>query len=514
MSETFEQGTPEFRKGRRRVEAAGDRLPPHSVEAEQGVLGCCLLSPNECLPAVLERLGVSGEAFYDLRHQTLARALADMTGASVPVDLISLQQWLKDRNELEGVGGLAYLSGLQDAVPSAANLPHYLDVVREKWTLRRVVRVCHETVAKVHEHAGEAMTVVNGFSAAAAEVTEQHSAVEVQPVHASFRAVIEELESFRQGRKQMKGFSTGLNYLDNMLCGLKAEEYIIIAARPGGGKTALALQMAEHVAMKCEAPVGIFSLEMGQQALASRMVFQKAGVNYQSYRNGFLRDKDGALLTQAMQQMKRMPVFVDESAGLSIEELAIRARRMVRQHGVKLFIIDYLQLLTGRSGKDYHDMNARVSDTSDGLMKLKKELKVPFIVLAQENANRERAERDRPPVLSDLKDSQKPAQDADCVMFLAEVDLTRARRDLASNDETKRAIAEAQLAWMDGAAVAGLPADIREDIEANVKRQNLYVCKQRNGPTGPVELLYVKPWMRFMDAHTKGGDEGAEVRFQ
>jgi replicative DNA helicase len=312
----------------------------------------------------------------------------------------------------------------------------------------------------------------------------------------------------------MKGFSTGLNYLDNMLCGLKAEEYIIIAARPGGGKTALALQMAEHVAMKCEAPVGIFSLEMGQQALASRMVFQKAGVNYQSYRNGFLRDKDGALLTQAMQQMKRMPVFVDESAGLSIEELAIRARRMVRQHGVKLFIIDYLQLLTGRSGKDYHDMNARVSDTSDGLMKLKKELKVPFIVLAQENANRERAERDRPPVLSDLKDSQKPAQDADCVMFLAEVDLTRARRDLASNDETKRAIAEAQLAWMDGAAVAGLPADIREDIEANVKRQNLYVCKQRNGPTGPVELLYVKPWMRFMDAHTKGGDEGAEVRFQ
>jgi replicative DNA helicase len=482
-----------------------DRLSPHSLEAEMGVLGCCLLAPLDSLPLVIERLGLGGLAFYDLRHRGVWLAIEALSGESKPVDLVTVQQRLRDAGELEGVGGLTYLSQLMDTVPSAANLPSYLELVAEKYLLRRMLQTCARVAAEAHECVAP-MELANRFSAEVSDLTASHSRVEARPVYEAFPGVIDELQSFRQGRKQMKGFSTGMNYLDNMLCGLKPAEYIIIAGRPGGGKTAVALQIAAHVAAVHEAPVGIFSLEMNLAALASRIVFQQAQVNYQAYRNGFLNELDAARLTKAMQDFKRLPLLVDESPGLSIEELAIRARRMVRQHGVKLIVIDYLQLLNGHSGTRYHDMNQRISDVSDGLMALKKELNIPFIVLAQENANRERSERERTPMLSDLKDSQKPAQDADCVMFLTDVDLSRAKRDLQSDDEVKRSLAERKLAWMQSKAVAVLPGAIRDDLEANVKRQDLFICKQRNGPTGPAALVYVKPWMRFIDAHVEDAD--------
>ena len=489
-----------------------EQLPPHAPEAEAGVLGCCLLSPGDALPVVIEKLGMSGEAFYDLRHREVWGAIAALSAEGKAIDLVSVQQRLRDLGKLADAGGLVALSGLMDAVPSVANVGHYTDIVADKWLLRRMARECVVTLQEVHA-CTNALELANRFNAAVTDLTATGVKTAASPVHEAFPTVIAELESFRQGRKQMKGFGTGLNYLDNMLCGLKPAEYVIIAARPGGGKTALALQIAVHVAKECAAPLGFFSLEMNKEALASRIVFQQAGVNYQSYRNGFLRELDAAKLTKAMQELKRLPLQVDETPGLTVEELSIRARRMVREHGVKLFVIDYLQLLGGNSGVRYHDMNTRISDVSDGLMRLKKELNVPFIVLAQENANRERSERERVPVLSDLKDSQKPAQDADCVMFLTDVDLTRARRDLNSDDDVKRKLAERKLAWMQSAAVGALPAEFHDEknggLDAHVKRQDLFICKQRNGPTGPCALVYVKPWMRFIDAHTEDKDVAA-----
>jgi replicative DNA helicase len=509
MSDDFEQATPAPAR-RKAVGAAdtmrADRLPPNSPDAEAGVLGCCLLAPEDALPVVIEKLGLDGMAFYTLAHRELWFALVALSDEGKAIDLMTVQQRLRDTGKLDEVGGLAALSALCDGVPSAANVGYYTDIVADKWLLRRMERECVAMLQHVHS-CTNAMELANRFSAAAMDLAVQDAKAAAKPVHEEFRGVIAELESFRQGRKQMKGFATGLNFLDNMLCGLKPAEYIIIAAGPGGGKTALALQIADHVAAVEGAPVGMFSLEMNRMQLASRLVFQRAGVNFQAYRNGFLRETDAALLTKACNAMKRIPLHVDDSSGLNIDELSIRARRMVREQGVKLFVIDYLQLMGGRSGVNYRDLNMRISDVSDGLMKLKKELNVPFIVLAQENFNQERAEREREPQLSDLKDSAKPTADADVVAFLKKVDLTRAKRDIASDDEVKRAIAERKLEWMQSRAVGSLPAELRDDLEKHCQRRDLFVVKQRNGPTGPVELVFVKPWMRFIDAHVDS-DEG------
>ena len=478
----------------------GSELPPHSPETEQAVIGACLLEPAEVIPQVLERLTASGEAFYELRHREVWLAIEALHREGKAVDLMLVQQRLKDTGKLDQAGGLVALSEAMSACVSVAQTPAHIELLAEKWTLRKLQRECVLALQSIQQCTAP-MQLVNEFHGTVATLADSGVRGGSQPIWEVFPNVIRQLESFRQGKKQYKGFSTGFNFLDNMLCGLGPAEYYIIAGRPGGGKTAVALQMAVHVAAELKVPVGFFSLEMNKDALASRIVFQQAGVNFQSYRNGFLREIDAAKLTQALAAFKRLPIQVDDTSGLTIDEIALRARRMVREHGVRLLVIDYLQLIPGRSGVRYRDMNERITDASDGLMRLKKELNIPIIVLAQENSNREKADRERTPMLSDLKDSQKPAQDADCVMFLVDVDLTRARRDLQSDDEVKVAIAEKKLAWMNSRAVASLPEEIRDDLDANCKRLDLFVCKQRNGPTGPAALVYVKPWMRFIDAH-------------
>lgn len=476
-------------------------LPPHSPETEQAVIGACLLEPAEVIPQVLERLTASGEAFYELRHREVWLAIEALHREGKAVDLMLVQQRLKDTGKLDQAGGLAALSEAMDACVSVAQTPAHVELLAEKWTLRKLQRECVLALQSIPQCTAP-MQLVDSFCGAVSSIADAGIRGGSRPIHHAFKLVLDEIDSFRQGVKRLKGFSTGFNYLDNMLCGLGPDEYIIIAGRPGGGKTAVGLQILAHVSGELDQPVGMFSLEMNEKALASRLVFSNAGVNFQRYRNGFLRDGDAKRLTGTLQSYKRLPFHVDQTSGLHIEEIRLRARRMVREHGVKLILIDYLQLIRGKQGVNYRgDANARISDVSDGLVAMKKELNIPIIVLAQENTNRETAERERVPMLSDLKASQKPAEDADVVMFLTDVDLTRARRDLQSEDEVKRALAEKKLAWMNSRAVANLPAEIRDDLDANCKRLDLFVCKQRNGPTGPAALVYVKPWMRFIDAH-------------
>lgn len=481
-----------------------DRLPPHSIESEQGVLGCIILEPS-LLEMVCERLPDGAEAFFDLRHRTLLNAMKALADERRAIDLITLGQRLKDQQEFEGVGGLGYLTQLVDAVPSAANLTYYLDDVADLYQRRRVLRFGAELVAESYagKTGAELVSIATERMAAVVSTTAGPKTV---PVKDTLREIVAEMEDFTRGRKVMKGISSGLNYLDNMTCGWKAEEYIIVAGRPGGGKTALAMQLVEAAAVHQKVPTGVFSLEMSQKVLLQRLAFSLGGVSFQKYRNGFMRETDLALITRAMEQLKDVPLVIDDEAGLHCEDLEIRARRMVREHGVRMIVIDYLQLLSGRRNKEYGGDNLvmQVNDASSTIMRLKKELKIPFIVLAQENTNREKSDRERKPMLSDLKDSQKPAQDADVVCFLYDVSLEKARRDLNSSDETKRALAEAQFHWRRSKSVASLPAEILADEDANLKRVNLYVTKQRNGPTGDCALVMVKPWMRFVDAFTEG----------
>jgi replicative DNA helicase len=457
---------------------------------------------------VLEKLPDGEAAFYDLRHKTLFQVMREMVAANRAIDLITLGSELKNQEHLEGVGGLAYLSELMDSVPSASNLTFYLETVSDMYQRRQVLRFAVELTAEVFAPGCNGAQLVALATERIGSVVATTTGPSRIPVKDTLLRIVDEIEAFSQGRKQMRGITSGLNYLDNMTCGWKAEEYIVLAGRPGGGKTALAMQLVESAAVHANIPVGVFSLEMSQTVLLQRMLFSMAGVNFQKYRNGFLKDTDLRLLTLAMHKLKNAPLEIDDQAGLSCEDLEIRARRMVREHGVKMIVIDYLQLMGGRRNAQYGGENLvmQVSDASSTILRLKKELKIPFIVLAQENTNREKSDRARKPMLSDLKDSQKPAQDADVVMFLYDVDLSKARRDLGSKDETKAELAKAEFAWKDSRSVQELPPEIRQDEEGNLKRINLYVAKQRNGPTGDCALVMVKPWMRFIDAYTAGAE--------
>lgn len=475
------------------------------------MLGCILISPVECWERVAIRLK-DVEAFYDLRHQKLFAALAVLVEAGVAIDLITLQQRLTDDGILEEVGGLAYLSGLQDAVPSVANLDYYLEIVREKWVLRRIASAATSVLAGVHSSEGTVADLVARLGTVSSDLADDASPKADRPIKDSMLDAMTLIESHRQGRKKMMGLGTGLNYLDNITSGLQPHQYWVIAARPGGFKTALAMQIADYVSVELREPVGVFSQEMDAQTLALRLLFSRAGVNFQAFRNGFLPTDAPQKLTVASgaygsnKELGLAPpvLRIDETPGLYCEDLELKVRRMYREHGCKVFILDYLQLMQGRRAAQYRGENMvmQMTDASNTILKLKKELPITFIVLAQENTNRERAEKDRKPMLSDLKDSQRPAQDADLVAFLYEPDMKSAVRNLNSKDEAKREIAQAQLAWLESASVQALPAELRgENWEKNLKRINLYVAKQRNGPTGDCQLVVVKPWMRLIDAH-------------
>lgn len=472
-------------------------LPPHSIEAEQGVLGCCFLEPNTSLGRCLEKLPGREQAFYDARHQALFLSLLGMFEARLPIDLISVQQRLKDQQQLEAVGGLAYLSGLMDTVPSAANLDYYLDIVREKHTLRRLLQACLGVVARVRESQDDVATIVSTAQREILAVVEGEVASDIKLLGDEFAGIYERLDGFRRGVKQMIGFETGFNYLDNMLCGLKPAEYIVVAGRPGGGKTMIAMQIAEHVSVDLGLPVGVFSLEMTREALATRQLFSRVGADQQKYRNGFLVLDDIPKLAEGMKEMRHAPFWVSEVSGLTPEELSVKARRMVHEQGVRLIIIDYLQLMNGRRGKRYDGRAQELADVSKEINRLKKELRVPFLVLAQMNREIEK-DANRKPQLSDLKDTGQLEQDADVVLFLYDVNLKKAMDNPASE------AGKAQLAWLGAPGVQKLPAQFRDPEEwpSYLRRMNLLVAKQRNGPTGDVALVQVKPWVRFIDAYT------------
>lgn len=485
---------------RRRREKSQDplaELPPHSLEAEQGVLSCCLMEPSASLSRCLELLPGRAASFYDGRHQVLFEELLRMYEARIPIELLSVNQQLRDRQQLEAVGGIPYLSELMGAAPSAANLEYYVTTIREKHTIRRLLQTCQGIMSRVRESEEDVAAIVSQAQREVLAVVEGEVSDNCRILGDEFHKIHDRLDEFRRGVKVMQGVPTGFNYLDNMLCGLKPAEYIVIAGRPGGGKTMIAMQIAEHVAVDQQLPVGVFSLEMTREALATRQLFSRAGADQQKYRNGFLVMEDLPKLIKGMEDMRHAKFWVHEISGLTPEELAVKARRLVHDHGVRLIVIDYLQLMNGRRGKRYDGRAQELADVSQEINKLKKELRVPFVVLAQMNREIEK-DANRRPQLSDLKDTGQVEQDADVVMFLYDVNLKKA----IENPDTP--MAQEQLKWLHAEGVMRLPASYREPQKWTkyLTRKNLLVAKQRNGPTGDVALVQVKPWVRFIDVHT------------
>ena len=444
-----------------------DRLPPHSPEAEQGVLGCILLSPNDCVGECVEKFKDGAEVFYDLRHQVIFETLVAMYDQREAVDVITLQQRLKDRQRLEEVGGLGYLASLPDTVPSAANLTYYLDIVLEKHILRKMIHTCTDVVSRVYEHEGEVDALLDEVERDILRISETRVEGKTDKIKELVKKAIGTIEDYHQRQGMLTGVGTGFPDLDKLTNGLHAGEMIVIAARPSVGKTSLAMNIAEHVAIEARLPVGVFSLEMTSESLVLRMLCSLSRVNLRNVREGFLAERDFPKLTGAAGKLAGAPLFIDDSSGLSILQLRAKARRMTQQYGVKLFVIDYLQLLHS-TARRAENRQQEIADISNGIKSLAKELNVPVIVLSQLNRELEK-EKNRKPRLSDLRESGAIEQDADLVGLLY--------RPTSGDDDD-----------------AG-----GEDQEA--LPVNLLIAKQRNGPADvDVRLTFLKPYTRFESA--------------
>lgn len=458
--------------GRRRSQAATvDRLPPHAADMEQGVLGCVLLAPQECLAECVTKFK-GNPVFYDLRHQTIYDGLVAMWDAQVPVDVITVQQWLKDRQLLEQVGGIAYLSSLPDAVPSAANLAYYVEIVFEKFLLRRAIQVCGECIASVYDFEGEVDELLDRVEADILKVGEARLTTVLGTMTQLAGQAIDLVEKMHRGVGIIGGIQTHFGYFDKMAGGLWRGETFVLAGRPSLGKTSLAMNIARNVALIQKRAVGVFSLEMTALQLVLRLWCTEAEADFSKIRTGFISHEAMQSLANCITKVSHLPIYIDDTAGISILELRARARRMVHQFKVELIVVDYLQLLSSTSNKA-HNREQEIADISKGLKGMAKELNVPVIVLSQLNREAEKRKYAKPQ-LSDLRESGAIEQDADIVGILY--------RPKQENEE---------------------------DEDGPVVNTNLHIVKQRNGPTGDVEFIFKRFCMRFEDAYGNTGHAAA-----
>ena len=348
------------------------------------MLGCQLLDPRACVPEVVSALGDRLlESFYDLRHQVVQEHLAAMAAANEPIDLISFQQRLKDRNLLAQVGGISYLSQLQDAVPSAANLSYYLEIVREKYTLRKVISVCTDAVGKLYDHEGDADSLVD-------EVEREVLAVRAgRPLAKDMKSLAHSVAEYMEARfamqGQLGGMSTGLPALDRLCDGLRPKKYVVVAGPSSAGKTSLVLQMVEHVCVDSRHPTAVFTQEMSAESLTQRIAFSRSRVALQDVRDGRLTAEDFQRVVVAMPSISSAPLYIDDQPGMSIHVAFARLRMLVQRHGVRLAVFDYIQKFSDPEKARRGNREQEVASVSATLFRMAQEFGIPVVGLSQLN---------------------------------------------------------------------------------------------------------------------------------
>lgn len=438
-----------------------DKLPPHSKEAEQGVIGCILLDPQQSLPVCIEKIKDGASAFYDLKHQVIYETLCELFDDGDPIDLITLQERLKLWKKLDQVGGLSYLIEIQDCVPSAVNLPYYLDILRGKASLRKMVRVCTEVVTQIQEYSGQDVDeIMDSVETQVLKVSESRVLPTSLHIGSLVQQALGDFERAIAHQGQPQGITSGFIDLDKMTDGFHGGEFVVIAARPSMGKTSLALNITEHIACDLQLPVGIISLEMKGVELVKRMICSRARVNI---RNGYGAEDHPKIISAASNVM-HTHTHIDDTGGMSIMQIRAKARRWWQQHGIKILIIDYLQL-SNAIGNRAESRQQEVSMISLGCKNLAKELDIPVIGLCQLNRDIEK-DKHRKPRLSDLRESGSLEQDSDVVGMLYKP---------KNGDED-------------------------EDGYGYAEPINLLIAKNRNGPTGDVNLTFIRPFTRFESA--------------
>jgi len=443
-----------------------NRTLPNSIEAEQGVLGSMLISPRDIIAECVEK--INENYFYIPAHQTVYAVLVELWNAGQGIDLITFTQVLRDRHLLDTVGGVAAVTGLFTYVPTAANITYYLEIVRSKYILRQIIAACTESVRRSFEEQEEVDDLLDEVEQKIFLVGEDRFKGHVLSMREHVVGAVEAIEKLYERQGAITGIATGFADLDRLTSGLHSGEMFVIAGRPSMGKTALAMNIAEHVAINEKLSVAVFSLEMSSQQLVQRMICSGAKVNLKKLKDGFLNDGDFRRLTDRASALASTSMFIDDTSGLTILELRAKARRIKAQHDIQLIVVDYLQLLRSTTKRAQENRQLEIAEISGGLKGLSKELNIPIVVAAQLNRNPENRSGDRKgvPMLSDLRESGTIEQDADVVGLLYREDYY---------------------------------ADEAEKDDARGKAE-LIIAKQRNGPAGEhVKLTFLSDFTRFVD---------------
>lgn len=441
-----------------------ERVPPQNIEAEQAVLGAMLID-KEAIAKATEVL--SADDFYREAHRVIFSAMLELYNKNEAVDMVTVTEILKRDNKLEDIGGIAYITSLANVVLTAANVKYHAEIVAEKSVLRQLVRVSTEIAAMGYEANDDVGTLLDTAESRILEISNRKKKADFTPINDILMDSVQSIESLLQNKGGLTGIPAGFADLDKLTSGLHPSDFIILAARPSMGKTALALNIVQNVALRAHKAIGgeprsvaFFSLEMSKEQLVNRMLCAEAGIDSQRLRVGEMHDEDWTHLWDACDTMSRAKIYIDDTAGITAMEMRSRARRLKAEHGLDLIVVDYLQLMQG-SGKRNNsgDRQQEVSEISRSLKALARELDVPVLALSQLSRSVESRQVKRP-MLSDLRESGSLEQDADIVAFLYREDYY--------NPETEN------------------------------KHTELIIAKHRNGPVDTVNLFFQKQFTKFV----------------
>ncbi len=442
------------------TELLTSKIPPHSLEAERAVLGAVLLE-RESLPRAIEIL--KSTDFYKEGHRKIFGTMISLFERSEPVDLLTLSEELRRSGELDEVGGPAALAALVEEAATAAHLLSYAAIVREKSLLRDLIRIATEIVGQSYEAKEDVDTLLDQAEQQIFQLSERRMEGTAVPIRSILKETFEYIEKLYERKERVTGLPTGFDKLDELTSGLQPSDLILVAGRPSMGKTALALNIAKHVGIDLNKRVLILSLEMSAEQVVQRLLCAEARVDSHLVRTGLLQQKDWLRLTNAAGRLSEAPIFVDDTAGLTVLEVRAKARRVKAEHGLDLVLIDYIQLMRGRASME--NRQQEISEISRALKAMAKELRVPVVALSQlSRAVETRPTREHRPQLSDLRESGALEQDADLIIFLYR------------------------------------PERYKDQSELPPEQQNLaevIIGKQRNGPTGMVPLTFKAEWASF-----------------
>ena len=441
-----------------------ERVPPQSIEAEQSVLGAMLID-KEAIAKVTEVL--NADDFYREAHRVIFTAMLELYNKNEAVDLITVTDILRRDNKLEDIGGIAYITSLANIVLTPANVKYHADIVAEKSVLRQLVKVSTEIAAMGYEANDEVGVLLDTAESRILEISNRKKKADFTPISAVLMDSVQSIEKLLNNKGGLTGIPTGFNDLDKLTSGLHPSDFIILAARPSMGKTALALNIVQNVALRAHKRVGgdprsvaFFSLEMSKEQLVNRMLCAEASIDSQRLRIGEMSDKDWDALWAACDTMSKAKIYIDDTAGITVMDMRSRARRLKAEHGLDLIVVDYLQLMQGSGKRNTSgDRQQEVSEISRSLKALARELDVPVLALSQLSRGVE-ARQVKRPMLSDLRESGSLEQDADIVAFLYREDYY--------NPETEN------------------------------KHTELIIAKHRNGPVDTVNLFFHKQFTKFV----------------